>query len=140
MSDSTARVLIGLLLIGHGLGHTLTALPLFGLRLSDTHSPDSAAVARVVKAGPARGIGVILNLLALLAFLAAGLAVAGWGLGGASWETLAVEAVILSSVALALYWDAYPFLFPNKVGVIVVNTLTLLSIIWLRWPPQIFQI
>ena len=139
MSASTVRALIGLLLIGHGLGHILTALPLFGLRLSDTHSPDSPAVARVVKPGPARGIGVILNLLALLVYLAAGLALAGWGLGGASWERLAVEAVVLSSVALALYWNAYPSLFPNKVGVIVVNALTLLSIFWLHWPPQIFE-
>ena len=139
MSGPAVRVLIGLLFIAHGMGHALTTLPLFGLRLSEAHSPDSPVVARVVGPGPARGIGAILNLLALLAFLGAGLALAGWGLSGASWETLALEAVLLSSVALALYWDALPFLIPNKVGVMVFNALTLLSILWMRWPPGIFD-
>ena len=139
MSVPAVRALIGLLFIAHGLGHALTTLPLFGLRLSDTHSPDSPLVARVVGPGPARGIGVILNLLALLAFVGAGLALPGWGLSGASWETLALEAVVLSSVAMALYWDAYPFVIPNKVGVAVFNALTLLSILWLRWPAGVFD-
>ena len=138
MDAAWVRAVTGLILIGHGLGHALAVFPIFGLRLSETHSPDSFPLSRLIGAGPARGAGAILNLLALLAFVGAGLALPDWALSGASWGRLAVVAAVVSCVALTLYWNAFPFLFPNKVGVITVNAGTLLSVIWLRWPPELF--
>lgn len=138
MDAASVRTVAGLILIAHGLGHALAVFPLFGLRLSETHSPNSVPVSRLIGAGPARGVGAILNILALLAFVGAGVALAGWALSAASWGTLAVEGAVVSSVALFFYWNAFPFLIPNKVGVITVNAVTLLSVLWLPWPSQLF--
>jgi hypothetical protein len=81
---------------------------------------------------------VIVHVLALFVFGVAGSALAGWGFQWVDWETVTVLGAILSLSALLLFWHAFPFFFPNKIGVIVVNLVALLAILVLRWPPGLF--
>ena len=138
MSLSTIRIIVSLALIAHGLGHAMTALPVYGLRLSETHSAESWLLSKVLRKGLSSGFCVIINLLAMVAFVAAGLALSEWGLAMAGWEGLTVAGAIFSLLGLALFWDGLPFLVPNKLGALLVNILALASILWLRWPPGLF--
>lgn len=138
MSVSTVRIIVSLVLMAHGLGHALTALPVYGLRLSETHSADSWLLSKVLRKGLSSGFCVIVNLLAMVTFVAAGLALADWGLARDSWEGLAVTGSVFSLLGLALFWNGFPFLVPNKVGALFVDILALVAILWLRWPPGLF--
>lgn len=138
MSISALRAIVAVVLMGHGLGHVLTALPVFGKTLSRDHSADSWLLSHFVGSGPDRAICLILNLFALLAFMSAGMALMGWVPPRGSWEKLTVLASMLSLLGLFLFWNAFPFLVPNKVGVIAVDGFALLSILLLRWPPWLF--
>lgn len=134
MSVPTIRIIVSLVLIAHGLGHALTALPVYGWRLSEAHSADSWLLSKVLRKGLASGFCVIVNLLAMVCFVAAGLALAEWGVAKDSWEGLAVAGSTFSLLGLALFWDGFPFLVPNKVGALFVDILALVMILWLRWP------
>jgi hypothetical protein len=139
VSVQTLRAIVSVVLVAHGLGHALTALPLFGVKLSGTQSADSWLLARLLGPGPARGSCLVLHSLALLGFVGAGLALSEWGLPWGSWERWALWASGLSLLGLGLFWNAFPFLVPNKVGVLAVDLLTLSSILMLRWPAGLFQ-
>jgi hypothetical protein len=139
MSPQMIRIIVGVVLLGHGLGHALTALPLFGVRLSGFHSTESWLLGRVLEGGIASGICAVLNPVALLGFVVAGLGLAGWGVPRELWGRLAVLAALVSSLALLLFWNAFPFLFPNKIGVMVVNVWAVGSVLWFRWPLGLFD-
>jgi len=138
VSVATVKVIVALVLVAHGLGHALGTLPVFGMKLSREHSADSWLISKFLGDGPARGLCVIIHTLALLVFGVAGSALAGWGFQWVDWEAVTVLGAILSLSALLLFWHAFPFFFPNKVGVIPVNVLALLGILVLRWPPALF--
>ena len=124
MSPQVVRTIAALVLLGHGLGHALTIFPLLD---------------GVVGTGAASAICVLLNLVALLLFVGAGLGVAGWGVPRDAWSRLAVLGASVSLLALVLFWNAFPFLFPNKLGVIAVDLWVLASVLWLRWPAGLFD-
>ena len=62
-------------------------------------------------------------------------------MGGArdSWGRLAVLGGSVSLLALVLFWNAFPFLFPNKVGVMAIDLWAIGSVLWLRWPAGLFD-
>lgn len=49
------------------------------------------------------------------------------------WSGYAVLAAWLSLAGLAMFWNAFPFLFPNKVGIICVDLFVLLSVYKTNW-------
>ena len=68
---------------------------------------------------------VVLFGAAALGFIAAGLGVFSWLVPHDSWHSLAIVSAVISLVALALSWNAFVALFPNKIGSIAVNVLVL---------------
>jgi hypothetical protein len=68
---------------------------------------------------------VVLFGAAALGFIAAGLGVFSWLVPHDSWQGLALMSAVISLVALALFWNSFVALFPNKTGSIVVNVLVL---------------
>ena len=72
----------------------------------------------------------------MLCSIAAGLAVNGWLISQAAWGTLAIAAAVISLVALALFWNAFPTLIPTKVGAIALDVITLVCLLWANWPTQ----
>jgi hypothetical protein len=139
MSTSTLRVVLAVVLIAHGLGHALGMLSTAGLKLSDTHAPNSWLFTPLLGGTPARVVGFVFWLAALLTFVGAGLALAGWAVPRPWWHSLAIAASVTSLAALVLYWHGLPFFFPNKVGVVAVDLAVLYSRLWLHWPTAGFH-
>jgi hypothetical protein len=78
----------------------------------------------------------ILYGVAVVGFVAAGLALVGWLLPHDSWRTLAVVSAVISLVAIAFFWDALIMLFPHKVGAIGVNVAVLVGALVANWPTE----
>jgi hypothetical protein len=137
MSTAAIRIITGIVLMGHGIGHAMGILAVLGVKLSETHSPDSWLLTDLFGNSLTNIIGLLTWLLALLGFVGAGLGLAGWLVPHNWWQTLALSAAIISLVGLFFFWNAFPFLFPNKVGVICVDIAALICVLWLHWPPEI---
>ncbi len=128
MSGSIWNVVIALVLILHGIGHGLGMLAVANVKISKTHSPHSWLLDKFLGNAASRVIGFIIWLLALVGFVGAGLGMLGWLVPPDVWPSLAIGASLISLLGLFLFWDAFPFLFPNKIGVIVVDVAVL---VWL---------
>jgi hypothetical protein len=137
MPTSTLRILIAIVLIAHGIGHGLGVLPPLGVRLTKTHSARSWLFSRLLGDTGARIISGAIWLLAMVAFIAAGLGLLAWLVPQNLWQPLAIGGAALSLVGLLLFWNAFPTPFPNNVAIIAVNVAILVSLLWLRWPPSI---
>jgi hypothetical protein len=118
------RLIIGIFVIIHGIGHGMGILPLFGNRLSDSHSADSRVLDPLIGAGPARVLGTVIWTTCIIGFLLAGLGFIGW-IVPVQWPGIAAASAVVSLAGLGLFWNAFPFWFPNKVSVIVVDVFVL---------------
>ena len=66
----------------------------------------------------------------------AALALLGWLVPNDWWRALAIVSAIISLVAIALYWNAFIYLFPHKVGAIGVNVAILVCLLLADWPSK----
>ena len=133
MSDSTLRVLLAMVLILHGIGHGLGILSTFGLKLSRTQSSHSPILNNLLGDSIANGVGLVLWVVLLVVFVVAGIGLLGYGFT-AQWQTIAIFASILSLIGLFFYWNAFPLLFPHKIGAIAADIGTIVCLVWLKWP------
>jgi hypothetical protein len=62
----------------------------------------------------------------------------GWVFPVEWWKSFGVIAALISLFLLLFYWNFLPFLFPNKIGALLINLWLLLSIIWWHWPTALF--
>jgi len=135
VGSAAFRKVIGAIWIFHGLGHLLPFLPLFGIRLGPDHN-----MASWLLTGPLANVGTyllgpLLWIITVFAFIGAGLAINGRFIMPARCVSLAVTASVLSLLGLLLFWNAFPMLVPNKTGVFLVDVLTLVLLVGLRWQP-----
>ena len=114
------RIVLAVILLLHGVGHGLGLLPLFGKRLSPSHSADSWVLGPMLGESRARLVGAAVWAMVIALFTVAALGAMGLFLPG-QWHQIAAAASILSLAGLALFWNALPLLFPNKVGVLIVD-------------------
>jgi hypothetical protein len=128
MSNPFWQIVVAIVLILHGLGHALGMMAASGVTLSQTHAPHSWLLSKLLGDTATRAIGFVVWLLALIGFVGAGLGLLGLIVPATWWQPLAVGAAIISLFGLALFWNALPFFFPNKVGVIIVDAVVL---VWL---------
>ena len=138
MSPSILRILISVLLVAHGIGHGLGILPLFGVTLTPTHSPNSWLLTPLLGAKISGIVESILFLGALLGFVGSGLALLGWLMPPSQWQPLAIGASIVSLIGLFLFPHALPTMF-NTVSAIIVDIAVLAARLWLRWPPALID-
>jgi hypothetical protein len=145
MSGTTLRIVITLVLLFHGVGHLMGVIPALGLFDADkptnpawfkNWSSRSWLLTDLLGDGAARFISIILFLTALVLTFGAALGLAGWGVSHDAWRTLAVAAAGVSLVAILLYWNAFIFLFPHKVGAIGINVAVLVCLLWASWPSE----
>jgi hypothetical protein len=144
MSGTVLRAILALVFAFHGVGHAMGVIP--ALRIINLEGTDqgwlrqwssrSWLLTDPLGDGASRLLCAALYLLALVGFVAAALAVAGWLLPHDWWRPLAIVSSVLSLVALALYWNALIFLFPHKVGALAVNITTLVCLLALNWPSE----
>lgn len=129
MSESTIRIITGLVLFAHGIGHIMAILPALNLASTETWHYRSWLLSSILGDTLSRVLVIVLFGAALLGFIAAGMGLFGWLVPHSAWQTLAIASAIISLVALALFWNAFVALIPNKVGAIVVNIITLWALL-----------
>ena len=135
MSVQTLRIVVPAVLILHGIGHWMGILTAVGVIQTATWHSRSWLLTGPLGDPASRGIALVLWVVAFVGFVAAGAGAFGWSVTSGSWRTLAVIASIVSLVALALFWNAFAMLIPNKIGAIAVNVATLIAVLGLHWPP-----
>jgi hypothetical protein len=129
------RILIGILLILHGLINGILAVmpnpnaakPVAATFFSEWASPwlRSALSGRALQT-----IAIVLAVIAGAGFIAAGLAMLGILVPHDWWRALAIASSVVSLVLCALFWNTYLVVGPVvAVGIIVVVGL-------LHWPTE----
>ena len=131
--------IIAIILMAHGLGHVLGILAGMGIKLSERHSLHSRVFSRLLGKNVSIFLGSVLSLAAIIFFLATGLSLSGWFLPVHLWTTLGIIASLISLFLLVFYRDFLPFLFPNKIGAVIINLYLIMTILWWHWPNQLFQ-
>lgn len=136
MSTSTIQIIIGAVLLLHGLGHigALAALSFTG-RGRDTGGWKSARSWLVPSLAPgtARAIASVFWVLSAVGFVAAALSFWGILLPTDIWRQLAAVFAIVSAVGIVLFLGTWPVF--NTIAALAVNIAVLVSIFWLHWPP-----
>ena len=129
------RLWIGIVLILHGVGHLLGVLAVTSLG-GDNWNARSWLLTDPLGDGAAKALSVALWVIGFAVFVVGGLALLEIGFPESWWKPLAVAGAVLSLVALALFWNAFPALFPNKIGAIAVNVTALTGILITNWPTE----
>lgn len=123
----TPRVILGLILIAHGVGHTLGVLAPW---LGDAEwSLDSWLLADAVP----EWIGMGVFGLTAAMFVLAGLSAMGLVVAERNLRWLTEVAAVVSLLALALWWGAFPTIW-SKLGAIVVDLVVIAGAVPERRP------
>lgn len=125
MSESTIRIITGLVLIVHGIGHSLAFFPALNISSMDIWNYRSWLLSGLLGDMGSRIVIMILFGLAGFGFLAAGLGVFNILVPHDLWPQLALYSAVIGLLGLFLFWNAFPSLIPNKIGAIVVDLLVL---------------
>ena len=136
MSPTTLRVIIGLVFLVHGIGHVMAFFPVLNISSTEKWHHRSWLLTPIFGDSVSRVINILLFGAAFIGFVGAALGLFGWLVPHELWRTLAVVSAVVSLVALALFWNAFVSLFPNKIGAIAVNIAVLVCLLWLEWPTE----
>ena len=139
MSESTIRIITGLVFIVHGIGHIMAVLPALNISSTETCNYRSWLLSGILGDTLSRVLVIVLFGAAMIGFIAAGLGLFNWLVPHSAWQTLAIYSAVISLAALALFWNAFVALFPNKVGSIVVNVVTLWALLGSGSFPEMIQ-
>ena len=133
MSTATLRLITAGVLLFHGVGHAWGILAALGITMGQNHSPDSWALTNLIGNSATRWICAAIWGAALALFVCAGLGLVGWLVPKEWWRPLALIGAVVSGLALVLFWNALPVLFPNKIGAILVNFALIISLVFMTW-------
>ena len=134
MSPKTIQIVVPLVIILHGVGHIMGILTAANVVSTDTWHSRSWLLTNALGDTTARMIALVLWIICVVGFIAAGAGAFGWSVTAGSWRTIMVVMAIVSLVTLAVYWNAFASLIPNKVGSIAVNVAALVCILSMNWP------
>ncbi len=126
MSTSTVRIMTGLVLIIHGIGHAMAFFPALNISSTENWHYRSWLLNSVLGDSTSRVIIIILFAIPFIGFIASGLGVFNVLVPHDWWPRLAIVSAIVGMVALVIFWNAFATLFPNKVGAIAVN----IAVLW----------
>jgi len=113
-------IVIAVVFILHGVGHGVGILPCLGKKLSESHSADSWILGSLIGENNSRLVGMAIWCLVMAGFFLSAVGLLGW-VGSGHWRPIAAVSAIFSLTGFSLFPNAFPFLFPNKVGVILVD-------------------
>lgn len=136
MSVTTLGIIIALVLFVHGIGHVMGLIPILGLASTETWHAQSWLLTGLIGDTASRIVGFILFAAPLVGFIGAGLGLMDWLVPHDWWQTLAIVSAVISMVAIILFWNAFVMLFPNKIGAIAVNGVTLVGLLLANWPTE----
>jgi hypothetical protein len=128
MSSTTWRIILGVVVGVHGIGHVLFLVSCLGIA-DWTQSARSWLLTNLLGDTVTRGIGSLLWLAALAGFIAVAVGIMGQS---AWWRAPAIGSSIVSLVALALFVGKNPTQPVISAGLFDVAVLVALLV--LRWP------
>lgn len=144
MSGTSLRILVAAVLALHGVGQAMGIIPALRSAVNEgktegwlqNWSGHSWLLTPLLGDVASRIVCVVLFAVPLIGFLGAALALMGWVVPHDLWRPLALVSAVVSTVALALYWNALIMLFPHKIGDIAINVAVLVSLLWVNWPTE----
>jgi hypothetical protein len=136
MDENTVRILVGLAVLVHGIGHVMGWFPIFGWseKSGVGWKPDSWLLTRSIGLPASKVLGFLIWTSAAVMAIMAGLAALGWLVPVAWFKDLAVWSSAVSLGGLFLFPNAFATTF-NKLGAIAVDLILLVSLLWVEWPP-----
>lgn len=122
-----SRIVLGIVLIGHGFGHVLGVLaPWLG--------DEQWSLRSWLLADPTpEWIGMVVYAIVAVLFVLAGLAAMGLVVPEHNLRWLTEIAAVISLLALLFWWYAFPSMWSN-VGAIIVNVVVLVGALPQRRP------
>ena len=138
MSDPMLKLVIGGVLLVHGLGHggALGALLWIRFRPRSSSGDWSAARTWLMPALPAETAATLASafwLASLVGFVIAALSFWGLIFPADVWQAAALGSAVVSMTGIALFFGTWPAF--NTLAAVAVN-VAVLGAIWLHWPPQ----
>jgi hypothetical protein len=128
------KVVVALILLAHGIGHTLGLLQIFKIAtVNPAWNGESWLLTGVAGPTATQAIGAVLWAAALVGFVALGGVVLGW-LPEPWWTPLAIAASVTSLAGLVLFPIAFPTV--SSIGVLVVDAVVLVAVLWFHWVPS----
>ena len=138
MPDPMLELVIGGVLLVHGLGHggALAALAWIRLRPQSSTGDWSAARTWLIPSLPAETAAMLASafwLAALIGFVLAALSFWGLLLPADTWQPVALGSAVVSMTGIVLFLGTWPIF--NTLAAVAVN-MAVFAAIWLQWPPR----
>ena len=127
------RYLIALVLLAHGIGHTIGILQTLRLTtVNPAWNGDSWLLTGLAGSTVTNAVGIALWTAAMLGFVLAAGVVVGW-LPADWWRPLAIGASLCSLAGILLFPAAFPTF--STIGALVVDVVVLGAVLGSQWAP-----
>jgi hypothetical protein len=127
------RILIALILVAHGVGHSMGLLAVFRVAtVNPAWDGSSWLLTGPTGKMATQAVAVLLWTAAIVGFTALAAVVLGW-LPSAWFTPLAVGSAVVSLVSLLLFPAAFPPF--STIGALVVDLAVLGAVGWYHWLP-----
>jgi hypothetical protein len=127
------RIAIGLVLLAHGIGHSLGLLQTFRIaQVNPEWHGDSWLLTGIAGATLTQAAGVLVWTAAIVGFAGLAAVVMGW-LPESLWVPLGLASATVSLLGIALFPTAFPV--GSTIGAGAVNVVLLAAIAWAHWSP-----
>jgi hypothetical protein len=128
------KIIIALVLLSHGIGHSMGLLQVFKIAtVSPQWKGDSWLLTGSTGLAVSQIAAVLLWTLAIIGFAALAAVVVGW-LPEAWWVPLAIGASAASLAGLFLFPVAFPLF--STIGAFAANVAVLMAALWFQWVPS----
>jgi hypothetical protein len=134
MEGVMLRIVIGLVLLAHGIGHSLGLLGMFKIAsVNPAWNGDSWLLTGPAGPTVTQGVGVVLWTMSMIGFVALAGIVFGW-LPESWWVPLAVVSSVASLAGVLLFPVAFPTV--STIGAVAVDVAVLVAVLWFHWVPS----
>ena len=128
------KLVIALVLLAHGIGHSMGLLQVFRVAtVNPQWHGDSWLLTNALGATIAQLTGVVVWTAAIIGFALLAAVVVGW-LPGSWFTALAIASAAVSLAGLALFPTAFPAF--STIGALAVNAAVLVAVVWYHWVPS----
>ena len=127
------KILVGLVLLAHGLGHSMGILQVFKVATVNPQWHGDSWI--LAGAGPTvtQAVGVVLWSVALVGFALAAAVVFGW-LPESYFAALAIVSAVASLAGIVFFPVAFPTF--STLGALAIDIVTLAAVLWYQWEPS----
>ena len=128
------KLIIGLVLAAHGIGHSLGLLGMFKVAaVNPAWDGDSWLLTGPVGTTATQVVGVVLWTVSMIGFITLAAIVFGW-LPETWWVPLAVISSLASLAGVLLFPVAFPTF--STIGAVAVDVAVLVAVLGLHWVPS----